>query len=267
MSDSSISGWSRKCRAEPRLRSATSTLPGLNAWHLPIITEATSEALRVATIGDIGPNLAKFNAGDRLVPIRVQLDEAARTDIRNIAALRVTNANGVSIPLTAVAEIGFGEGPSSIDRYDRERRATIGADLKRGFELGTAQDRFHEIVKQVGLPRPAGEMDARGADEIIGPAAQDDRGSGPSDRIGLLQCPPGRADRSVPSNVVASRRDARNELLCKRSEQRTDQDALIDFGKGRRSEHLCLRHLLPPRTVSFIAPCDALTIERSTTYR
>ena len=33
-------------------------------------------------------------------------DEQARTDIRNIAALRVTNTAGVSIPLTAVAEIG-----------------------------------------------------------------------------------------------------------------------------------------------------------------
>ncbi|MFY8152358.1 MAG: efflux RND transporter permease subunit, partial [Hyphomicrobiales bacterium] len=122
------------------------------AASLGVTPEAISEAVRVATIGDVGANLAKFNAGDRLVPIRVQLDEAARADIRNIAALRVTNSSGVSIPLTAVAEIGFGEGPSSIDRYDRVRRAAIGADLKRGFELGTAQETFHNIVKEVGLP-------------------------------------------------------------------------------------------------------------------
>jgi hydrophobe/amphiphile efflux-1 (HAE1) family protein len=122
------------------------------AASLGVTPEAISEAVRVATIGDVGANLAKFNAGDRLVPIRVQLDEAARADIRNIAALRVTNTNGVSVPLTAVAEIGFGEGPSSIDRYDRVRRAAIGADLKRGFELGTAQETFHQIVKEVGLP-------------------------------------------------------------------------------------------------------------------
>jgi hydrophobe/amphiphile efflux-1 (HAE1) family protein len=122
------------------------------AASLGVTPEAISEAVRVATIGDVGANLAKFNAGDRLVPIRVQLDEAARADIRNIAALRVTNVNGVSVPLTAVAEIGFGEGPSSIDRYDRVRRAAIGADLKRGFELGTAQETFNQIVKEVGLP-------------------------------------------------------------------------------------------------------------------
>ncbi len=141
------------------------------AANLGVTPEAISEAIRVATIGDIGANLAKFNAGDRLVPIRVQLDEAARTDIRNLAALRVTNTSGVSIPLTAVAEIGFGEGPSSIDRYDRVRRATIGADLKRGLELGTAQDRFHEIVKEVGLPEGV-RIAATGDAEIQGEVVQ-----------------------------------------------------------------------------------------------
>ncbi len=140
------------------------------AANLGVTPESISEAVRVATIGDVGANLAKFNAGDRLVPIRVQLDEAARADIRNIAALRVTNANGVSVPLTAVAEIGFGEGPSSIDRYDRVRRAAIGADLKRGFELGTAQDTFQTIVKEVGLPdgvRIAATGDAEIQGEVV----------------------------------------------------------------------------------------------------
>ncbi|AMJ62002.1 efflux RND transporter permease subunit [Bosea sp. PAMC 26642] len=141
------------------------------AANLGVTPEAISEAVRVATIGDVGANLAKFNAGDRLVPIRVQLDEAARTDIRNIAALRVTNTSGVSVPLTAVADIGFGEGPSSIDRYDRVRRATIGADLKRGFELGTAQDTFNQIVKEVGLPDGV-SIAATGDAEIQGEVVQ-----------------------------------------------------------------------------------------------
>ena len=148
-------------RVTPKLEQAAS---------LGVTPEAISQAIRIATIGDIGANLAKFNAGDRLVPIRVQLDEQARTDIRNLAALRVTNASGVSVPLTAVAEIGFDEGPSSIDRYDRLRRAQIGADLKRGFELGTAQDTFNAIVEEVGLPagvRVAATGDAEIQGEVV----------------------------------------------------------------------------------------------------
>ena len=45
------------------------------AAELGVSTEAISEAVRIATIGDIGANLAKFDVGDRQVPIRVQLEE------------------------------------------------------------------------------------------------------------------------------------------------------------------------------------------------
>jgi hydrophobe/amphiphile efflux-1 (HAE1) family protein len=134
-------------RPELRVRPRTE-----QAAELGVSPEAISEAVRVATIGDSGANLAKFNVGDRLVPIRVQLDEAARSDLRRLQALRVTSASGRSVPLSAVADIGFGEGPSSIDRYDRVRRSSIGADLKRGLPLGTAQEIFNDIVKEVGLP-------------------------------------------------------------------------------------------------------------------
>ena len=52
------------------------------AADLGVSTEALSETIRVATLGDIDANLAKFNAGDRLVPIRVELDQAARARAR-----------------------------------------------------------------------------------------------------------------------------------------------------------------------------------------
>ena len=38
------------------------------AADLGVSTEALSETIRVATLGDIDANLGKFNAGDRLVP-------------------------------------------------------------------------------------------------------------------------------------------------------------------------------------------------------
>src|SRR5215468_394193 len=48
--------------------------------RLGVSTESLSETIRVATIGDVGPALAKFDAGDRLVPIREQLNGTARAD-------------------------------------------------------------------------------------------------------------------------------------------------------------------------------------------
>ena len=82
--------------------------------ELGISTATLSETLRVATIGDIDANLAKFTVGDRQIPIRVQLNEAARDDISVVSELPVTTPSGVIVPLSSVAKIRFGQGPSSI---------------------------------------------------------------------------------------------------------------------------------------------------------
>ena len=139
------------------------------AANLGIPPDQIAETVRVATIGDVGANLAKFNAGDRLVPIRVQLTESARTSMATLESLRVTNAAGRSIPLSAVAEITFSRGPSSIDRYDRARKADIGVDLVRGLALGTARERFLEVVEREKLPdgvrlQPSGDAEIQ--DEV-----------------------------------------------------------------------------------------------------
>ncbi|WP_394891306.1 efflux RND transporter permease subunit [Mesorhizobium sp. AaZ16] len=103
--------------------------------ELGISTATISETLRIATMGDIDENLAKFTVGDRQIPIRVQLNELARDDLAVISQLPVPTASGASVPLASVAEIRFGQGPSSIARFNRERRVVIGADMAQGAEL------------------------------------------------------------------------------------------------------------------------------------
>ncbi len=127
-------------RRDPRFRNAAAiagverpeiiVTPRLEeAARFGISTDAISEAVRVATIGDVGPALAKFNAGDRLIPIRVQVDEDARNDLRYVQSMTITGATGTPVPLSAVADISFGQGFSSIERYNRVRRVVIGTDL------------------------------------------------------------------------------------------------------------------------------------------
>jgi multidrug efflux pump subunit AcrB len=69
------------------------------AADLGISTEALSETIRVATLGDVDANLAKFDAGDRLIPIRVELEEQARADIGLLKALRVATSRGAFSPV------------------------------------------------------------------------------------------------------------------------------------------------------------------------
>src|SRR5215475_16118772 len=93
------------------------------AARLGIPIESLSETIRVATIGDVGPALPKFDAGDRIVPVRVLLEENARADRQVLEQIRVPSPRGGGVPLAALADVTFGEGPISITHYDRQRHA------------------------------------------------------------------------------------------------------------------------------------------------
>jgi hydrophobe/amphiphile efflux-1 (HAE1) family protein len=121
--------------------------------RLGVSTESLSETIRVATIGDVGPALAKFDAGDRLIPIRVQLNGTARTDRQILDQLRVPLARGGSVPLSSVADIKLNQGPTSISRYDRDRQASIEADLVGLAALGDAMQQINELPVMQNLPK------------------------------------------------------------------------------------------------------------------
>ncbi len=112
------------------------------AADLGVTTDTIAETVRVATIGEVGANLAKFDVGDRLVPIRVMIPEEARTDPRVIEALRVPSAKAGSVPLATVADVTYAIGPSSIDRYNRSRRIAVEADMFRTDALGAALEQI-----------------------------------------------------------------------------------------------------------------------------
>ena len=122
------------------------------AAELGVSTDAVAEAIRVATIGDVDANLAKFNAGNRLVPIRVALERNARADIDMLGNLRVATNRGGSTPLSSVADITFSQGPASISRYDRQRRIAVEGDLVGGVALGEALSNIYELPAAKNLP-------------------------------------------------------------------------------------------------------------------
>jgi multidrug efflux pump subunit AcrB len=122
------------------------------AARLGVSPTLLAETIRVATIGDFGPALAKFDAGDRLVPVRVQLDDRARVDRRVLEQLRVPKGVG-SIPLAAIADLEFQQGPTNITRYDRMRQATVACDLTPNAALGDVQRAIDALPVMASLPR------------------------------------------------------------------------------------------------------------------
>lgn len=137
------------------------------AAELGVSTRAISEAVRIATIGDIDANLAKFDVGERQVPIRVQLEERARANRQVIESLKVPTASGAAVPLSAVARFELGQGPTAIDRYDRMRRVLVGADLVGGAPLGEAVERMLALPAAKNLPAGV-ELKQFGDAEVMG---------------------------------------------------------------------------------------------------
>ena len=125
---------------------------GQVAADLGVSTEALSSTIRVATLGDVDANLAKFKVDGRLIPIRVELDEAARGRMGVLQNLRVPTASGGETPLASVADFALRHGPTAINRFDRSRRVTIEADLHGDAALGEAVAAIHALPTAKNLP-------------------------------------------------------------------------------------------------------------------
>ncbi len=122
------------------------------AAQLGVTTSALSQAIRIATIGEIDQSAAKFSLSDRQVPIRVVLDKEARRDIATIENLPVPTSAGGSVPLKRVASIRFGAGPTQIQRFNQSRRIFVGADLDEGVLKGPVMQQINQLPIMRNLP-------------------------------------------------------------------------------------------------------------------
>ena len=69
------------------------------------------------------------------------------------------------VPLSVVADIQLDQGPTSINRYDRERQATVAADLVGTAALGDATKAIYDLPVMKSLPKgvkvsPSGDAES-----------------------------------------------------------------------------------------------------------
>jgi len=122
------------------------------AAQLGVSTVALSQTIRIATLGDIDQNSAKFSLSDRQVPIRVMLAKESRESLDVIRNLPVPLASGGSVPLSRVADITFGAGPTSIQRRNQNFRIFVGADFAPGIVSSTADAKINNLPVMKNLP-------------------------------------------------------------------------------------------------------------------
>lgn len=136
------------------------------ASRLGVTSQALASVLRVATIGDIDANVAKYSEGKRRIPIRVRLPEDQRQNLDAIKQLQVPTSSGKLTPLETVADITFEAGPAKIVRYQREREVIVQADLN-GSVLGSALAAVNKLPVMKHLPPTVKQAQIGDAEAMI----------------------------------------------------------------------------------------------------
>lgn len=142
-----------------------------DAAALGVSSSEIARVVRIATMGDSSQNLAKLADEGRMIDIKVVLPQSSRDDVASLEALLLRGSGDLVVPMGLVADIGFGVGPSSIQRENRERQILIEADLAPGADLGTALAAVMALDVAKDLPkgvRFAGAGDAEVMDEVFG---------------------------------------------------------------------------------------------------
>ena len=127
------------------------TMDPVKAAQLGITAQQVGEAISISTIGDDTLRLSKFNHLSREIPVRVRLPRDFGDDLGVLENIKLRTASGGSVPLASVARLDFGVGPTTIERYSRQRRINVEANLN-GIALGTAMERINALPAVKALP-------------------------------------------------------------------------------------------------------------------
>ncbi|MFZ7092294.1 efflux RND transporter permease subunit [Primorskyibacter sp. 2E233] len=136
------------------------------AAELGVTASALASTIRIATLGETGANAAKFNAGDRQIPIVVRMKEEVRDNLVLMRGQRIPSSFGMQVPLEAVADISLSSGASTISRVDGQYNTTVSANLANGAILGPATEAIYALPAAQNMPDGT-EIDASGDAKIM----------------------------------------------------------------------------------------------------
>lgn len=90
-----------------------------------------------------GRSLSRFNAADGQIEVIVGLPEQARPGVAALRTLQIINADGVSIPLDAVASVDQARTPDWINRWERRTTSWVSAEFD---EEATTTEKSRDAV-------------------------------------------------------------------------------------------------------------------------
>ncbi|MEN3000538.1 MAG: efflux RND transporter permease subunit [Armatimonadota bacterium] len=168
-----------------RVRQAISKLPGIKdpdlswsagkpelqvivdrerATRLGVSIAEIALALRTAYEGDTS---VKYREAGQEYAIRVRLNEADRQRTGELGNLVVAYVQGAPVYLRDVATIRLSEGPTRIERADRQRRVMVLANLMPGYSLGNLRVQIDNLLREQNLVPPGVRVQWFGEGEVM----------------------------------------------------------------------------------------------------
>jgi len=103
-----------------------------------------------------GTTIGQYREGDKLVDIVLRQPLRERNAITDLGNANLPTASGRSVPLTQVAQIGFGFEPGVLWREGRKFAVTVQGDVADGIEGATVTQRLWPRMQQLQARMPAG---------------------------------------------------------------------------------------------------------------
>lgn len=138
------------------------------ARALGVSSQSIAQASRVMLSGS---TIGQFRENDRLIDIVLRQPVDERDAITDIGNAYVPTSTGRSIPLTQIAQVGFGWEPGVLWREGRKYAATVQADVVDGVQGATVTNELWPKMQALRARMPAG-MDI----EIAGAVAESSKG-------------------------------------------------------------------------------------------
>ncbi|WP_206818040.1 efflux RND transporter permease subunit [Chroococcus sp. FPU101] len=107
------------------------------------------ETIQTAIEGIVPTELQR---GDRLVDIRVQLQEQYRKNINQLAEIPLFTTNNSPLRLQDIATLKIGKSPGSIQRINQRQVFIIAGNLAEGAKLSEASNQVEQVLSKIDLP-------------------------------------------------------------------------------------------------------------------
>ena len=113
-----------------------------------LTAQQVTQQMSAALLGQMAPPLP---SGDRLLPVRVRWPDAARFDPIAIAQMKLKNAQGAFVPLSALGKVVEDCAPSEITRENLRLMVHVTARLENR-DLGSASAEVESKVRAIAFP-------------------------------------------------------------------------------------------------------------------